>query len=133
MSVGVTPCLSLAIARLTAAGSENFAIWVLNSPLPGGYVHHDLTWTETLTQKWLAWQEMFSLQNQPHLPIVPASAIPSFFPLDFKLASPSESYGGRLMQELGISLWQWLFDGPIRQSLSQSSGLALGQNKPLRL
>jgi len=42
-------------------------------------------------------------------------------------------YGGRLMQHLGISLWQWLFEGPIRSSLDQSQGIAMGQSRSLRL
>jgi hypothetical protein len=37
------------------------------------------------------------------------------------------------MQHLGIDLWTWLFDGPIRNTLAQSQGIAIGQNKPLRL
>jgi len=37
------------------------------------------------------------------------------------------------MQHLGIALWQWLFDGSVQQSLSQSQGIAIGQGKPLRL
>jgi hypothetical protein len=30
-------------------------------------------------------------------------------------------------------LWTWLFDGPIQNALFQSQGIAIGQNKPLRL
>jgi hypothetical protein len=37
------------------------------------------------------------------------------------------------MQRLGIDLWAWLFDGPIQNTLAQSQGIAIGQNKPLRL
>jgi hypothetical protein len=133
MSVGLTPCLSLAIARLTTAGSKNFAIWVIKSPLPGGYVHHDSMWTDSLTQKWLAWQTMFSLQSQPSLPIPQSSDQESLSLFNLMLKNSGESYGGRLMQELGISLWQWVFDGEIRQSLAQSQGIAMGKNKPLRL
>jgi hypothetical protein len=133
MSVSVTPCLSLAIARLHVAGSEHFAIWVTQSPLPGGYVHHDLCWSDGLTQKWIAWQEMFSLQQEPHLPVIQESAAAPLPPVELSVAAPGESYSGRLMQELGIALWQWLLDGSIRQSLAQSQGIALGKNKPLRL
>lgn len=130
MSVDVTPCLSLAISPLTTVGSENFAIWVLKAPLPGAYRHHDCTWPPSLTQKWLAWQQMFSLQPQLHFPI-PNSAEPSpdfFVPLEGQ-----GGYGGRLMQDLGIALWQWLLSGSIQDSFAQSRGMALGQNKPLRL
>jgi hypothetical protein len=37
------------------------------------------------------------------------------------------------MQNLGISLWQWLFDGPIQASLNHSQGIAMGLKQPLRL
>jgi CHAT domain/FHA domain len=133
MSVRESPCLSLAIARLTAAGTENFATWVTQSPLPGGYVHYDTIWSKTLTQKWLAWQEMFSLQSELHLPIIHTNGANSLDPLKLSISSPKENYGGRLMQELAISLWQWVFDDSIRQSFAQSRGIAMGQNKPLRL
>lgn len=130
MSLGAIPCISIAIDRLTATGSANFAIWVIQSPLPGGYVHRDCVWSEALTQKWLVWQEMFSLQNQPHIPV----AAPDRKHLgEINLPSYGRGYGERLMQDLGISLWQWLFDGTIRDSLAQSQGIAIGQNKPLRL
>ena len=39
----------------------------------------------------------------------------------------------RLMQNLGINLWQWLFDGVIQSSLNRSQGIAQGQGKALRL
>jgi hypothetical protein len=133
MSVREIPCLSLAIARLTAAGPENFATWVIHSPLPGGYVHHDSIWTTELTQKWLAWQEMFSLQRELQIPVIHQNMSNVFPPLHLPLSGPKENYGGRLMQELGISFWQWLFGESIRQSLAQSRGIAMGQNKPLRL
>ncbi|MGK7877419.1 MAG: CHAT domain-containing protein [Xenococcaceae cyanobacterium] len=133
MSVGENLCLSLAIARLTTAGTENFAIWVLKSPYPGGYVHHDCIWYPALTQKWLAWQEMFSLERVPHIPIVHSSTSNSTPEKDITFPSAGGGYGGRLMQDLGISLWNWLFDGPIRHSFDQSQGIAMGQNQPLRL
>ena len=130
------PCLSLAIARLSAAGTDNFAIWVLKAPYPGGYVHHDSTFPEAMTQTWLSWQEMFSLRGLPHVPFIhhaPKSSPTGSSGGD--LASPSQqpSYGGRLMQHLGIDLWSWLFDGPIQNALAESRGIARGQNKPLRL
>ncbi|MBZ8181068.1 CHAT domain-containing protein [Oscillatoria salina] len=130
MSVAANPCLSIAIARLRT-GQENFAIWVLQAPLPGGYVHHDCIWSSSLTQKWLRWQEMFSLRELPHVPFAnhPTQSIP----LDGSFAGAPGGYGGRLMQDLGINLWQWLFEEPIRSSLAQSQGIAIGQNKPLRL
>jgi hypothetical protein len=130
------PCLSLAIARLSAAGAENFAIWVLKAPYPGGYVHHDCTWSESLTQTWLAWQEMFSSRGLPHVPLVHhATQLARTLPPD--LASDANgqtaSYSARLMQQLGIDLWAWLFEGSIENVLAESRGIANGQNKPLRL
>jgi hypothetical protein len=133
MSARETPCLSLAIARLTSAGPENFAIWVIQSPLPGGYVHYDTIWSRTLTQKWLAWQEMFSLQNEPHFPVIHDKPSSEASNIELNFSNPRENYGGRLMQELGISLWQCLFGDPIRQSLAQSRGIAMGQKKALRV
>ena len=131
MSVSNNPCLSLAIARLTAAGPDNFAIWTMQSPLPGGYVHHDCTWPETLTQKWLAWQEMFSLSYLPDQQYEIGTVSPNLENLNLETAG--KNFSGRLMQDLGINLWQWLFDGAIRHSLDRSEGIAIGQNQPLRL
>ncbi|MEA5536312.1 CHAT domain-containing protein [Crocosphaera sp. XPORK-15E] len=133
MTLGLNPCLTVAIAPLTTGGSESFALWVTNAPVPSGYVHHDSLWSETLTRKWLAWQEMFAPQGEPHLPVNHDQLTTVLPPLTFTLASPMESYGGRLMQELGLSLWQWLFDASIHSSFAQSRGLALGSHRPLRL
>ncbi|MDY7012065.1 MAG: CHAT domain-containing protein [Cyanobacteriota bacterium] len=124
----VNPCLSLAIAPLTTAGPEFFAIWVFNAPFPGAYLHHDRIWPPELTRAWRAWQEMFSLQP-PHWPVPSA---PEVAPEPIS-AVEGQSYSGRLMQNLGIALGQWLLSGPIQDSFAQSRGLALGQNKPLRL
>ncbi|MEO8892813.1 MAG: CHAT domain-containing protein [Coleofasciculaceae cyanobacterium] len=129
------PCLSLAIARLSTAGAEHFAIWVLKAPYPGGYVHHDCTWPESLTQTWVAWQEMFSLRGLPHVPVVHHATQSSGNLPDI----PGEANGqptsnsARLMQQLGIDLWAWLFEGSIENVLAESRGIANGQNKPLRL
>ncbi|MBD2580552.1 CHAT domain-containing protein [Oscillatoria sp. FACHB-1406] len=123
-----TPGLSIALSRLTKVGSENFAIWVIQAPLTSAYLHEDCTWSDDLTQKWLAWQQMFSLQSELHLPI-PEVGKPN-------LEMPAlevQGYSSRLMQDLGIALWQWLFNGSIQVSFAQSRGLALGQNQPLRL
>jgi hypothetical protein len=133
MSQEANPCLSLAINRLTTVSQEHFAIWVVQAPYSGGYVHHDCIWTPELTQKWLAWQEMFQLQPQPHIPVIHSAETPITPGLIEFNQTSSGSYGVRLMQEFGISLWQWLFDGPIRSSLAQSRGIAIGQNKCLRI
>ncbi len=128
------PCLSLAIDQLRAAGTEHYAVWVINAPYPGGYVHHDCIWSGDLSQLWQAWQEMFSLRGLPPVPSL-ASANPPpppvSLPPDVEVSGTPKT--GRLMQQLGIRLWQWLFDGAIQGSLRQSSGIAMGQSKPLRL
>ncbi|MGE5658990.1 MAG: CHAT domain-containing protein [Actinomycetota bacterium] len=129
-----SPCLSIAIARLRTAGANHFATWVLQAPYPSGYVHHDCLWPETLSQTWQAWQEMFS----PHTLVQSATASPALLALalpstDAAVTGPTPSYSSRLMQHLGMNLWQWLFEGPIRSSLHESKGIAIGQNQPLRV
>ncbi len=121
MSPTESPCLNLSVDRLVAAGADHFAIWVVKAPYPGGYVHHDCIWPETLTQTWLGWQQMFSLTQPPKPTVV----------IDY--SNQTTSYSSRLMQQLGIELWQWLFDGPIQRSLEHSQGIATGQEQFLRL
>jgi hypothetical protein len=140
MSASDNPCLSLAIARLTAAEPQHYAIWVFQAPYPGGYVHHDRMWTQALTELWQHWQSIFSLRGLPMVPHVGLAAFPSSLPDLSPLemtSSPSvsqpTSYTGRLMQNLGVNLWQWLFDGSIQTSFNQSQGMAMGQMRPLRL
>ncbi len=128
------PCLSLAIDQLRAAGAEHYAVWVINAPYPGGYVHHDCIWSTDLNQLWQSWQELFSLRGLPPVPSLSSafSPLPSAsFPPEVEQTGSSKT--SRLMQLLGIRLWQWLFDGDIQGSLNQSSGIAMGQTKPLRL
>jgi hypothetical protein len=136
MSGSENPCLSLAIARLSTSGADNFAIWVTKAPYPGGYALHHSTWPENMTQTWLAWQEMFSLRGLPHVPLIHHATQSTWsLPTDHTPVASGKktSYSSRLMQHLGIDLWTWLFDGPIQDALSQSKGIAIGQNKPLRL
>jgi len=136
MSAIKNPCLSLAVTRLSSAGAENLAIWVLKAPYPGGMVHHDCTWPETLTQTWLAWQEMFSVRQLPHVPLIHQAVQPTnTLPPDNTISGSGQitSYSSGLMQRLGTELWRWLFDAPIRSTLAQSQGIAIGQDKPLRL
>lgn len=129
--------LCLAIDRLTQVDSNHYAIWVLNSPFPGGYAHHDRLWDSQMAQLWESWQQFFSLRGLPQVPHVPSAYVPEFHLNDLldRVAPAAETGGktGRLMQGLGVSLWEWLFDGPIRQTLERSLGMAIGQNRPLRL
>jgi CHAT domain/FHA domain len=134
------PCISLAVDRLNYGRSpdlpqqgEHFAIWVLKAPYPGGYVLHNCFWPENLTQTWLAWQEAFSLRGLPHVPLIHHATVKNWQLPPSSASSANASYTSRLMQHLGIQLWQWLFNGPIQGSLAQSQGIAIGQNKPLRL
>lgn len=134
MPLSENPCLSLAIARLSTTSTENFAVWVLNAPYPGGYVLHDRIWSPKLTQSWLVWQEMFA----PHrsIQVSPEQTLEKLkLARDLVSSDPgtNTNYGSRLMQHLGINLWEWLFDGPIQGSLEHSQGIASGKEKPLRL
>ncbi len=148
MSQIENPSLSIAIARLTYGQpqispnqAEHFALWVWNAPYPGGYVHHDSIWSETLTQIWLGWEEMFSSRGLPNIPLVhnaTQNTLGSIGKLELPHYSTpsgtqSANYTGRLMQHLGVTMWQWLFDGPIENSFAQSRGIAMGQKTPLRV
>ncbi|NEP16105.1 MAG: CHAT domain-containing protein [Leptolyngbya sp. SIO4C1] len=141
MSLSESLCLWLALDRLRAADPEHYAIWVVKSPYPGGHVHHDQIWNHALNQAWSSWQSMFSLRGLPEVPHVSSAYASAYVPQDL-LALPAEDDGGtaqptnytsRLMQHLGINLWQWLFDGPVKGSLDHSSGMAAGQNSNLKL
>lgn len=138
MPVSDSLILSIAISRLTQSAAHHYAIWVLESPFPGGYAHHDRVWDDTMANVWSSWQQFFSLRELPRVPHVPSAYVPQFILEDWldQVAPPSPGtggYTGRLMQGLGVSLWEWLFDGPIRQSLERSLGMAMGQNLPLHL
>mgnify|MGYP002780745780 FL=1 len=132
MSPSELPCLSLAIERLRATQANHFAIHVIQAPYRGGYLLRDCLWSEELAQIWRAWQEMFSSRGVPEVPHVSQVVTP---PLALTEGTPGQpiSRGARLMQTLGINLWQWLFDGVIQSSLNRSQGIAIGQNKSLRL
>ncbi|NEP05153.1 MAG: CHAT domain-containing protein [Okeania sp. SIO2G4] len=130
-----SPCLNIAIARLNIPEANHFATWVMQAPLQRGYVHHDQMWPETLSQAWEAWLEVFSPQSLPAIPIgTPQPALastPNIYPAPASNVRINRT--SRLMQHLGISLWQWLFQGKIAQSLHQSEGIAMGQELPLQV
>jgi hypothetical protein len=131
------PSLNIAVAQLAATESSNYAIWVLRAPYPAGYVIENSHWTIDLTQIWLAWQGLFSPGSQPYcLPCHQNTIVP-----ELDLASSQnegadiqvQSYSSSLMQHLGLNLWQWIFRGQVGNAFAQSHGIAIGQNKPLRL
>ncbi|VXD24661.1 FHA domain containing protein [Planktothrix serta PCC 8927] len=131
MSLSEIPCLSIAIARMNTSVADHFATWVVQSPDWNGYVHHDSSWPEPLSQTWQAWLELFSPQSVPNSLCSPPTAnLPLITPSD---SGRQLSYSTRLMQQLGINLWQWLFQGSIQASLHRSQGIAIGQDQPLRI
>ncbi len=131
-------CLWLAVDSLMEQ-RDRFAIWVLRSPHPSGHVHYDCQWSPELAQAWQSWQSIFSLRGLPQVPHIPSAYVPQFV-LEDVAAMPDDpltgqpaSYSSRYMQHLGVSLWQWLFNGPIAGSFERSQGIAIGQDHPLRL
>ena len=131
-------CLWLAVDSLMEQ-RDRFAIWVLRSPHPSGHVHYDCQWSPELAQAWQHWQSIFSLRSLPQVPHIPSAYVPQFV-LEDVAAMPDDpltgqpaSYSSRYMQHLGVSLWQWLFSGPIASSFERSQGIAIGQDHPLRL
>ncbi|MDE5109889.1 MAG: hypothetical protein O4753_00950, partial [Trichodesmium sp. St7_bin2_1] len=130
-----SPCLSIAIARLNIPEANHFALWVMQAPFQRGYVHHDQVWPESLSKAWQAWLEVFSPQSLPAIPIgtpLPTLAsTPNTHPAS--QSGTKINLTSRLMQNLGIKLWQWLFQGEIAHSLHQSQGIAIGQELPLRV
>lgn len=139
MSRSEIPCLSLAIARLSSSELAHYAVWVLRAPHPGGYIHQDRIWPTTLTEVWQVWQEFFSVRrvwNQADLPgnNLPQVSLDSILDaLETSNSDQQSGYGTRLMQLLGLKLWEWLFEGQIQSSLSESQGIAIGKYQPLRL
>lgn len=131
MSPSELPCLSLAIERLRASQAQHFAIHVIDAPYRGGYLLRDCLWTDELMHHWRSWQEMFSSRGVPDVPHVSQVITPPVEAIE-PLGQPI-SRSARLMQNLGINLWQWLFDGVIQSSLNRSQGIAQGQGKALRL
>jgi hypothetical protein len=129
------PSLNLAIARLVNTGTDNFAIWVVKAPYSSGYVLRDCVFSAELRQVWQEWQQMFA--GHSHLDISSGATPQSPNPLPINLvaallAQTPGPYSSRLMQYLGISLWRWIFDGPILGSLERSRGIAMGQHTRLR-
>jgi hypothetical protein len=128
------PSLNLAVQRLVTTKQNNFAIYVFKAPYPGGYAFSDCNWSMELTHSWLALQEMFVPHNVVHGLHQPQLTNPWQLPNSPESQVPGQnSYSSRLMQYLGIQMWQWLFNGKIKGAYDQSLGIAMGQNRPLRL
>ncbi len=131
-------CLWVAIDSLHMQ-RDRFAVWVLRAPHPSGHVHYDCEWSTSLAQAWQSWQSMFSLRGLPQVPHIPSAYVPQFVFEEIETESEStnaaqvSSYSSRYMQHLGVNLWQWLFNGPIKSSFERSQGIAMGQNIPLRV
>jgi hypothetical protein len=128
------PSLNLAIDRLRATGVSHFAVHVIDAPYRAGYLLQDVLWEEAMSKAWGAWQEMFAVRSVPMVPYLSGLTSPSGN--NPGVVAPSSStlpYSVRLMQTLGIHLWQWLFSAAIQGALSQSQGIAMGRNVPLRV
>jgi hypothetical protein len=131
-------CLQVAVANLSNQ-SDRFVIWVLRSPHPGGHTLHDCRWSPAVTAAWQKWQSIFAIGGLTYIPNIPSS--PSDLePLTEDIATADDpvtgqpaNFSGQYMQQLGVSLWQWLFAGPIKSSYDSSEGIAIGQVLPLRL
>ncbi len=138
MPTGKLPCLSLAVDRLRAGSPNHFVIYAIQAPYRAGYLLSDSLWDDSLNQLWQAWQEFFSSRTVPMVPYISEASGPPAWP-GMAEAATGQSIGQpvpqsvRLMQNLGMSLWQWLFNGTIQTVLNQSQGMAMGQNQPMRL
>ncbi len=130
------PSLIVAIARLSSNTLDNYAMWVLKAPYPGGYVLQHCDWTIDMTQSWLSWQGMFSLSAKPYC--VPAHQGMTIPQLDKDAIAP---LGSGIVRELyqqfdatfGAKNVAMGICWTSRQCLRQSQGISIGQNKPLRL
>jgi len=123
------PALQVVCDRLDNSPTEHhFVIWAAATPFVRGYEKEDVLWNEALSRTWLAWQEFFTPTQMPHYPVANTNISPLELTPD-----PQFSISGRLMQELGVQLWQWLFQGAIAGSFARAEGVALGQKETLRL
>lgn len=125
-------CLNISIDRLhqVPGKADHFAVWVWNAPYPGGHVHHDCILPESLAETWMIWQDMFSpfsYSQSAKIPVHQRAIAPTVVVSPLSNSGKSgATYSGHLMQQLGIDLWKWLFDGPIQNCLERSQGIAIG-------
>lgn len=130
------PSLNIAVARLGANTPDNYAVWVLKAPYPGGYVIEHCQWTLELSQIWQGWQGLFSPGATPcrlacHQDLkIPELDVAAVNQVD---APQPQIYSANLMQYFGFNLWQWLFCKQVGNAFAQSQGMAIGQGKSLRL
>jgi hypothetical protein len=134
MPNGKVPCLSLAVDRLRAGSPNHFVMYATQAPYRAGYLLSDSLWDDSLNQLWQSWQEFFSSRTVPMVPYISEASGPPAWPgMADGTMGQAVPQSMRLMQNLGMSLWQWLFNGSIQTVLNQSLGMAMGQNQPLRV
>ena len=148
--VAEIPDLNLAIDRLRLVGANHFAVHVIDAPFLAGYVLEDVLWDEGLAQCWGAWQEMFAVRSVPMVPFLAGVAglgvgrikgaqdeddegVRGAMPVQCGRMGGDGPYSVRLMQSLGMGLWEWLFSGAVLRGLSQCQGIAMGRGVPLRV
>ena len=145
------PDLNLAIDRLRLVGANHFAVHVIDAPFLAGYVLEDVLWDEGLAKCWGAWQEMFAVRSVPMVPFLAGvtgvgigrveggeekeeeEETQQTTPVRSKGIGEDGPYSVRLMQSLGMGLWEWLFSGAVLRGLSQCQGIAMGRGVPLRV
>ncbi len=142
------PDLNLAIDRLRLVGANHFAVHVIDAPFLAGYVLEDVLWDEGLARCWGAWQEMFAVRSVPMVPFLAGVAGFGVGRIEGAREEKKEEEGAReatpvrggdgpysvrLMQSLGMGLWEWLFSGAVLRGLSQCQGIAMGRGVPLRV
>ncbi len=130
------PSLNIAVAQLGATELDNYVVWVVKSPYPGGSVIENCRWTIDLSQIWLGWQEFFSTGSKSYcLPCHQHLSIPvlDLVAVNAGNTPHAQSYSANLMQYLGLNLWQWLFSRQVGNAFAHSQGMAIGQGKTLRL
>ncbi len=123
------PSLQVVCDRLNQSSVDyHFLVWATSAPYVRGYGNEDILWEPSLSQIWLAWQDIFAPNQVPHHPVSDELIDPLTLTPD-----PHIPLSGRLMQELGVRLWKWLFQGAIAESFARTEGMAIGQNQALRL
>ena len=129
----MNPSLNLAIAHVNTS-NHSFAIRVVNDPYPSGYVLRDCVWSHNVTESWQQWHQMFAPHNDLDIPPGEQFSDPHKMPPELpQMQLVKGGYAARLMQDLGLKIWCWLFDGQILGSLERRQGIAMGQNSRLRL